>query len=273
MKKLFWIMLVIVIAVLVLLAYKHMQSRKPVLVQKPEQQEIVKQVPVTEETQPVHKPMIAIVIDDIGYDKKVFRKFVDLGIPITFSILPGQRYSVNIAKNAKLLNYEVMLHLPMEPRSAMRNPGNGVILHNMSRGEMLLQLSRDIKSVPNIVGVNNHMGSLLTEDSYAMNILLEEIRNQGLYFLDSKTSPNSKAYEIAKRIGMKSGRRDIFLDNNADIDYIKGQIDIAIRTAKHKGGATAIGHPRAETVAALRAKLHDFKKEGIELVPLSRVLN
>lgn len=273
MKKLFWILLVIVIGVFILLAYNHMQSRKPVLVQKPEEQEIVKQVPVTKETQPVHKPMMAIVIDDIGYDNKVFRKFADLGIPLTFSILPGQRYSVNIAKNAKLLNYEVMLHLPMEPRSAMRNPGNGVILHNMSRGDMLLQLSKDIKSVPNIVGVNNHMGSLLTEDSNAMNILLEEIRNQGLYFLDSKTTPNSKAYEIAKRIGIKSGRRDIFLDNNADVEYIKRQIDTAISAARHKGEAIAIGHPRAETVAALRAKLHDFKNEGIELVPLSRVLN
>ncbi|MDD5433975.1 MAG: divergent polysaccharide deacetylase family protein, partial [Nitrospira sp.] len=261
----------------------HRQPGKPILVQKlekpapiepePVNPEPLKPESVPEETHPKYKAKIAIVIDDLGYDNNVFRKFVALGVPITFSILPGERYSVTIAKSARKLNYETMLHLPMEPQSILKNPGRWVILHDMSREEMLKQLSKDIKAVPNISGVNNHMGSLLTEDSNAMNIVLGEIRKKGLYFLDSKTTANSKAYQIAKSLGMKSGSRDVFLDNNDDVGYIKGQIDIAIRMAKRKGEATVIGHPRVETVAALRAKVSDFKREGIKLVPLSEVLN
>lgn len=277
MKKLIWIIpIVLIAAVVVFLIYRDRQVVKPVLVQKLEKQEQPQPQPeiVTEEAQPVqYNGRIAIVIDDLGYDKKIFRKFVELGIPITFSILPGERYSAKIARDARQLKYEIMLHLPMEPHSSLRNPGKWVIMHDMSRDEMLRQLSKDIKAVPHIAGVNNHMGSLLTEDSNAMNIILGELRNKELYFIDSKTSPDSKAFEIAKGMGIKSGRRDIFLDNNADVDYIKGQIDIAINMAKQKGEVTVIGHPRPETVKALRARLSAFKKEGIELVPVSEVVN
>ena len=222
---------------------------------------------------PVYKIKVAIVIDDIGYDNKIFKKFVDLGIPLTFSILPDQRFSTRIAKEARSLNYEVMLHLPMEPRNPERNPGNGTIVTRMSQDEILKQLSEDIEAVPYIAGVNNHMGSLLTENRDVMNIILEEIHRRGLFFVDSKTSPRSVAYETAKRIGIRSGRRDIFLDNKSDIEYIKGQVDKVIRIAKQNGEATAIGHPRARTIEALREKIADFKREGIELVPVSEVLD
>lgn len=220
-----------------------------------------------------HRGKVAIVIDDMGFDRKVFREFVELGIPLTFAILPGERFSADIAKEARQLNYDVMLHLPMEPRNPKKNAGNGVISLKMSREEMLRQLSMNLDAVPHVVGVNNHMGSLLTENRDAMNLLLEEIQKKGLFFLDSKTSPNSVAYEVAKSRGLKSGKRDVFLDNQPDAEYIKGQIDKAIRIAKKKGEATAIGHPRPGTVAALREKIPDFEKEGIEIVTLSEVLD
>ncbi|MBI5407000.1 MAG: divergent polysaccharide deacetylase family protein [Nitrospirae bacterium] len=222
---------------------------------------------------PVYKVKVAILIDDIGYDNKIFKKFVDFGIPLTFSILPDQRFSTRIAKEARSLNYEVMLHLPMEPRNPERNPGNGTLVTRMSQDEILKQLSEDIEAVPYIAGVNNHMGSLLTENRDVMNIILEEIHKRGLFFVDSKTSPRSVAYETAKRIGIRSGRRDVFLDNKSDIEYIKGQVDKVIRIARQNGEATAIGHPRAGTIAALREKIADFKREGIELVPVSEVLD
>lgn len=222
---------------------------------------------------PEYRARVAIVIDDLGYDKKVFRSFVDLGIPITFSILPGARFSKHIASEAKRLNYEVILHLPMQPHNPAKNPGYGAISLDMSRDEMLRQLSEDIEAVPYINGVNNHMGSHLTENWTAMNIILEDLHRRGLFFLDSMTSPHSVAYNVAKRIGVKSGKRDVFLDNKRDIGYIKGQIDEAIRIAKLSGEATVIGHPRRETVAALREKISDFKKEGIELVVVSTLLD
>src|SRR3990170_2694998 len=273
------LILALITIVLIFLWIQGRQSPQPKIVPdidhreiaRPEMQ-IEKPIPAMPEPQ-VYKINVAIVIDDIGYDNKIFKEFVDLGIPLTFSILPGQRYSKGIANEARSLNYEVMLHLPMEPRNPDRNPGNGTILTHMSQDEILRQLSEDIELVPYIAGVNNHMGSLLTENRDVMNIILEEIHRRGLFFVDSKTSPRSVAYETAKRIGIRSGRRDVFLDNKSDIEYIKGQVDKVIRIAKQNGEATAIGHPRARTIEALREKIADFKREGIELVPVSEVLD
>ena len=266
----------IIVLVLILIFVKPGERMQPGVVPKIDNRDVALPEKRTQETpvqvQKENKVKVAIVIDDMGFDGKIFRKFVDLGIPITFSILPGERFSGYIAKKAKLLNYEVMLHLPMEPRNPLKNPGKGEISIRMSKEEMLRQLSKDIKAVPYIVGINNHMGSLLTENRIAMNALLEEIHKKGLFFLDSKTSPNSVAYKAAKSIGVPSGRRDVFLDNNPDIRYIKGQLDKVIKIAKQNGSATAIGHPKPETVAALREKIEDFKKEGIEFVPVSAVL-
>lgn len=235
------------------------------------------EIPIPEvgldEVDKVYRGRVAIVIDDVGYDDKVFRKFIELGVPVTFSILPGERYSKYIAREARQLKYEVMLHLPMEPHGSWSNPGNHAILSRMSREEMLRQLSQDLDAVPYVSGVNNHMGSLLTEDSNAMRVILEEIHKRGLFFLDSRTSPRTVAYSVAKSIGIRSESRDVFLDNKADIGYIKGQIDTAIRIAKKHGEATAIGHAKLMTVAALREKLPDFEREGIELVAVSRVLD
>ena len=279
-KIVIWILLLALIALaLISLWIQWRQSPQSKIVPDIDHREIARperqiERPIPEMPEPpVYKVKVAIVIDDIGYDNKIFKKFVDLGIPLTFSILPDQRFSTRIAKEARSLNYEVMLHLPMEPRNPERNPGNGTIVTRMSQDEILRQLSKDIEAVPYIAGVNNHMGSLLTENQEVMNIILEELHKRGLFFVDSKTSPRSVAYETAKRIGIRSGRRDIFLDNKSDIEYIKGQVDKVIRIAKQNGEATAIGHPRARTIAALREKIADFEREGIELVPVSEVLD
>jgi len=279
-KIIIWILLLVLITIaLIFLWIQWKQIPQPRIIPDSDNREIARpekgiERPIPEMPEPeARKVKVAIVIDDMGYDKKIFKKFVDLGIPLTFSILPGQRYSTGIANEARSLNYEVMLHLPMEPRNPERNPGNGTILTHMSQDEILRQLSEDIESVPYIAGVNNHMGSLLTENQDVMNIILEDLHKRGLFFIDSRTSPRSVAYETARRIGVRSGRRDVFLDNKADIGYIKGQVDKVIRIAKQNGEATAIGHPRAGTVAAIREKIADFEREGIELVPVSEVLD
>ena len=279
-KIIIWILLLVLITIaLIFLWIQWKQIPQPRIIPDSDNREIARpekgiERPIPEMPEPeARKVKVAIVIDDMGYDKKIFKKFVDLGIPLTFSILPGQRYSTGIANEARSLNYEVMLHLPMEPRNPERNPGNGTILTHMSQDEILRQLSEDIESVPYIAGVNNHMGSLLTENQDVMNIILEDLHKRGLFFIDSRTSPRSVAYETARRMGVRSGRRDVFLDNKADIGYIKGQVDKVIRIAKQNGEATAIGHPRAGTVAAIREKIADFEREGIELVPVSEVLD
>lgn len=280
MKKITVIFLLTAIIVVSLIVIVMMNLKQPPDIPHipPEQHKTDIPEPIQPEehsgsVQKKYRGRVAIVIDDVGYDDKVFRKFIELGVPVTFSILPGERYSKYIAREARQLKYEVMLHLPMEPHGSWSNPGNHAILSRMSREEMLRQLSQDLDAVPYVSGVNNHMGSLLTEDSNAMRVVLEEIHKRGLFFLDSRTSPRTVAYSVAKSIGIRSESRDVFLDNNADIGYIKGQIDTAIRIAKKTGEATAIGHAKLMTVAALREKLPDFEREGIELVAVSRVLD
>lgn len=240
---------------------------------KPAEPEIPPPEGQVEKADKIYNGRIAIVIDDLGHDDKIFRKFTELGVPVTFSILPGERYSKYIAREASKLNYEIMLHLPMEPHGSWSNPGSHAILSAMTRDQMLKQLSDNLDSVPNATGINNHMGSLLTEDRFVMRILLEEMQKRGLFFLDSRTSSRTVAYSVAKSIGIKSGGRDVFLDNKTDIGYIKGQIDTAIRIAKKKGEATAIGHAKPETAAAILEKLPDFEQQGIEIVTISRVLD
>src|SRR3989304_6074690 len=237
-KIVIWILLLALITLaLIFLWIQWRQSPQSKIVPDIDHREIARperliERPMPEAPEPpVYKEKIAIVIDGIGYDNKILKKFVDLGIPLTFSILPDQKFSTRIAKEARSLNYEVMLHLPMEPRNPERNPGNGTIVTRMSQDETLKQLSEEIESVPYIAGVNNHMGSLLTENQDVMNIILEDLHKRGLFFIDSRTSPRSVAYETARRIGVRSGRRDVFLDNKADIGSIKGQVDKGIRIA------------------------------------------
>ena len=275
-KKIFVISVVIIIVITIYVTWT-----KPPLYTPPVPQEQYKPVepetPIPEEqsekVEREYSSRVAIIIDDVGNDDKIFRKFTELGVPVTFSILPGERYSKYIATEARKLNYEVMLHLPMEPHGSWSDPGSHAILSAMSGEQMIRQLSEDLDPVPHAAGGNNHMGSLLTENDFAMRILLEEIHKRGLFFIDSRTSTQTVAYSIAKSIGVKSEDRDVFLDNEPDIAYIKGQIDAAIRIAKKKGEATVIGHAKSQTAAAIREKLPDFEKQGIELVTISRVLD
>jgi len=274
---LWWLLLVLISLALFFVFFRFRPPQKPEAIPARKDHEIAKPGEKPEEGPPagrtVYRGRVAIVIDDMGFDRHVFKEFVKLGIPITFSILPGERFSADIAEEAKELNFDVMLHLPMEPHNPKKIAGNGMIYLRMSPEEMLRQLSMDLDAVPHIVGVNNHMGSLLTENRDAMTLLLEEIQKRGLFFLDSKTSPDSVAYDVAKSMGIKSGKRDVFIDNLPDEEYIKGQIDKVIEIAKKKGEATAIGHPRPSTVAALREKIPDFEREGIAIVPLSEVVD
>src|SRR3989304_8897371 len=197
-KIIIWILFLALITIaLISLWVQWKQTPQPEIVPDTDNREIARpergiERPIPEMPEPeAYKAKVAIVIDDMGYDKKIFKKFVDLGIPLTFSILPGQRFSTGIAKEARSLNYEVMLHLPMEPRNPNNNPGNGTIVIHMSQDEILRQLSEDIESVPYIAGVNNHMGSLLTENQDVMNIILEDLHKRGLFFIDSRPPPRS----------------------------------------------------------------------------------
>jgi hypothetical protein len=235
------------------------------------------QAPIPEEAKPpggdeIHRGKVAIVIDDMGYDRKTFHALMDLGVPLTFSILPGLKYSSAIATEAKKRSYEIMLHIPMEPEDPAQDPGQGAIRKGMSLDEVRLQTRRDLQAVPFVAGVNNHMGSRVTQDKEAMSAVLEEVRKDGLYFLDSKTSPHSVAYQVAKSMGIPAAERQVFLDDDPDLRQIHQQMDHLEKIAAKRGEAIAIGHPRPHTLQVLKERIPALRKKGYELVFLSELV-
>ncbi|MBI5454186.1 MAG: divergent polysaccharide deacetylase family protein [Deltaproteobacteria bacterium] len=223
---------------------------------------------------PAHpKGRIAIVIDDMGPDLSKLKELFEAGGPITIAIMPNQRHSAETAREAAKRGWDVLLHLPMEPKDIVDNdPGEGALLVAMSREEIDAVLQRDFASVPNVIGVNNHMGSKFTEDEEKMRSVLVALKKRGMFFLDSRTSPDSVGGRVARDLGMRSAERSVFLDNTRDVDYIKGQIRELVSIAARKGAAIGIGHPYPETIEALRQTLPALGP-GIRVVRLSELVN
>jgi polysaccharide deacetylase 2 family uncharacterized protein YibQ len=214
-------------------------------------------------------PKIGIIIDDLGYDSYLASAFMKLDLPLTFSVLPFTPHSRSIAQKARKEGREIMLHLPMEPiRYPAVNPGDGVLLVSMDREMIVEELNRGLNQIPFAAGVNNHMGSRFTESEEKMMIVLAELKRKGLYFIDSKTSANSVAFKVAKKMALRTGRRDIFLDNHLSDDAVKRQMERLLSLARHKGYAIGIGHPHKETLALLKRYQVTLKNEA-EVVPVS----
>jgi len=224
-------------------------------------------------------PRLAIIIDDLGTNRKVAESLVRLDFPLTFSILPSLPYSVAIAQLATEHHREVLLHLPMEPHKYNRNSsrrGDDILLTEMSPAELERLTERLLARVPNIVGVNNHMGSRFTEDSEKMRVVLRVLRERGLFFVDSRTSKDSVAYQVAKELGLKAGQRRIFLDNRHEEGYVIRQLLKIKEIAEREGDGAriiAIGHPHPSTIRALVKVLPELKSAGIEIVPVSELVN
>jgi polysaccharide deacetylase 2 family uncharacterized protein YibQ len=249
--------------------------------EKPEKKKSEKRGP-TEAKQreeiPIVKPsektaLVAIVIDDLGQDLKPAREIVSLPAKFTFAVMPGFPQSRKVAELAMQNNCEVLLHLPMEYRGKNGKPAPGMLRSDMTPMDFLNTISDDVASVPGAVGVNNHEGSALTENKEAMKFLMAELKARDLLFLDSLTSPKSVAYTTAKEFGVKAAKRDVFLDNESDnAEYIHGQLEELSRMAKKHGWAIGIGHPHPTTISVLRTWIAEANKQGITIVPLSRLM-
>ncbi len=212
--------------------------------------------------QKVQIPKIAIIIDDIGYDKKISLALSDLDSNITFSVLPFAPFGKFISENLYSKGFQLMLHLPMEPVEYPQvNPGPGAIFSFMSPDELIDQLKKNIQEIPHIVGVNNHMGSKLTARSDQMNQIFSILKKENLFFVDSRTSAKSQCRPSARLLQVKFARRDVFLDNIQNTDYIAGQLKKLVNLAKKNGSAIGIGHPYAVTLDALSTHLPKLKKD------------
>ncbi len=215
----------------------------------------------------------AIIIDDMGARMSRFRSLAELDYKVTVSVLPHLRYSGRLAKEAGDLGFEVILHLPMEPgNTAVYRPGKGALYTSMAPDLIRERLAADIADVPGIKGVNNHMGSKFTEDSTGMGVVLEALAKRGLFFIDSKTSPGSVAGKLAGSYGVKTASRDVFLDNERNKDYIKGQFKEFIKDVQRRGSAIAIGHPYLETIEVLKETQKELREAGITIVDVSELV-
>jgi polysaccharide deacetylase 2 family uncharacterized protein YibQ len=219
------------------------------------------------------KAELAIIIDDMGSSMHEARALFDIGVPLTFSIIPGLRSYREVATFATSNGIETMIHIPMQSKGwpERRLESNGLLM-SMNDTEISERLNDFIRTIPGAVGANNHMGSEYTEHAEKMRLVLTVLKGRGLFFIDSVTSSGSVAPRLAKEIGIKFGRRNVFLDNEQNDAYIRGQIRQAVNLAKRTGRAIAICHPHPTTLQTLAAVLPELQKQGITIVPASRLV-
>ncbi|OQY02151.1 MAG: hypothetical protein B6I26_02175 [Desulfobacteraceae bacterium 4572_130] len=207
-------------------------------------------------------PLVAIIIDDIGFDKKIAEKLSKIDRNITFSILPASPFGREIAESLYKKKVDIMLHLPMEPiQYPDIDPGIGAIFAHMSKQELITQVRKNLNAIPYIKGVNNHMGSRLTSMVVPMNEIFTVLKKKDVFFIDSMTSKKSICKSLTKHLQIPFARRDVFLDNIQSPAHIKKQMKILIDIAFFHGTAIGIGHPYKVTYTTLKKIFPQFKSK------------
>ncbi len=219
-----------------------------------------------------HPIRIALIIDDIGYDKQIAMALYHLEPNISFSILPGSPHGRTLAGMLRDRGAEIMLHLPMEPVEYPEvNPGPGALLSVMPPDVLIAQLEKNLNEVPGAVGVNNHMGSRLTTEASQMYQIFTILKKRNLFFIDSMTAPRSQCRAAARLLQVRFAERDVFLDNIQEQAYITGQFAQLTKIAQKYGSAIGIGHPYPATLETLKVELPKIKGK-ITIVPASQLV-
>lgn len=216
---------------------------------------------------------LAVIVDDCGYDMKNVRALLDTKLPFSYAILPFKDFSSDVLAMVNEQGKVPMLHLPMEPlnKSAM-SEGKTTIQVNMTAEQQRTLVRKAVKSLPGIMGVNNHQGSKATSDPTTMKNVLRELKQEKLFFVDSKTTGTTKGRDVAKSMGVPTARNDIFLDNSTNPEEIRKQIYKAFELAEKNGSAIAICHARPGTAACWTKYADEFRKSGITFVPVTELL-
>jgi len=272
------------------LAHHFMLRKAPVKGVHPPQESPITQIPTFEiypeieipPEKPILKPKVilpdelpkvAIIIDDLGYDRFIAKKFLALDGVFTFSVLPHSPYTKRIARAAEAKGYDIMLHLPMEPMEYPTvNPGPGALLTSMSPDELIEQLRKDLDDVPSIKGVNNHMGSRMTTVSSQMYQIFSILKQRNLFFIDSRSTAETVCEPSARLLQIPFAQRDVFIDHIQDSDFIRKQLRQLVKIAKRKGVAVGIAHPHKMTYKIIQQELPELKKQ-VQLVPASWIVN
>lgn len=218
-------------------------------------------------------PRLAIILDDLGNDRHAADAIFELPYPLTLSVLPNHEHSQEIAQEAERRGYQVMLHLPMEAVSTEK-PEARELRPGMPAGEVSKLVNQFIQDIPGAVGVNNHQGSEATSDSALMRELMPVLRDHHLFYIDSRTTAATVAYETAQSSRVPSAFRNVpFLDDVTEVDAVRKQLELALRGAREKGEAVAIGHPHPATLQALREVLPNAQSEGVRLTFASELVH
>jgi len=219
------------------------------------------------------RPMIAIVLDDVGVNRRGAQKAIALPAPLTLSFMTYANDLPAMTAAAHRAGHELMLHVPMQPVSDAMDPGPNVLRDDLPRFELMQRLAWGLARFDGYVGINNHMGSRFTASPDGMALVMEELRRRGLLFLDSVTAADSVAGRMAARSGVAYAVRDVFLDNEPDdLASIHRQLAILEQTARERGYAIGIGHPHDGTVTALQQWIPEMRKRGFALVPISGIV-
>jgi hypothetical protein len=215
---------------------------------------------------------VAIVIDDIGYDHKIADGFLALDVPLTFSVLPMGTFNRSIIDKALKKNVEIMLHQPMEPSNYPSvNPGPGALLTTMGPDELIAQLNANLERIPNVKGVNNHMGSKMTASSEQMRQIFTILKKRELFFIDSRTTAETLCRPSAALLHLPFAERDVFIDHIQTEAFVRKQLKLLIRRAKQQGYAIGIAHPHPVTLAVMKEMLPELQS-AVFLTHASRVV-
>ncbi|MBK8909642.1 MAG: divergent polysaccharide deacetylase family protein [Rhodospirillales bacterium] len=218
------------------------------------------------------RPMVSVVIDDLGMDRRRTARTITLHGPLTLSFLPYAGDLPDQTARARAGGHELLVHVGMEPTSAFVDPGPNALLTGLAAAELRRRLVWGLARFDGYVGINNHMGSRFTADRDGMTVVMEELGSRGLLYLDSRTTPETVGPDAARRAGVPFAERSVFLDPLGGVATVQDQLREAEAVARRRGTAVAIGHPHDETLDALQAWLPGLDARGIALAPLSAVV-
>jgi polysaccharide deacetylase 2 family uncharacterized protein YibQ len=223
--------------------------------------------------QPEVKGRMAVIIDDAGYDLAELEPFLELRIPLAVAVLPNLPNSREAARRVRQAGKELLLHLPMEPEGG-ENPGPGALLTGQDEAETRRLLAAALETVPGASGLNNHMGSKATADEELMTTVLRALGEKGMFFVDSRTTPDTVGARVAARLGVPYLERDVFIDAAHSDGEIAEAFASGIALAARQGTAVLIGHVQnGGVLAILRASDRALREAGVKLSTLSDVLD
>lgn len=231
-------------------------------------------LPLPDMPKPAKKGTLVFVFDDAGHNLAQLDRFLKLPFPCTIAVLPKLPASKEAAAKIRAAGKEVILHQPMQALNVNIDPGPGAVKPGMDFEEIKKTVASNIDDLAPIAGMNNHEGSLITADAYSMQAVLEVCMEKGLFFLDSRTTVNSAASEVAESLHFPIWERSVFIDNKKTKEYMRKQIISGTEIAMQKGEVVLIGHVFTAELADLLAEMYpQLAEDGFTFSTISALKN